>query len=669
MFHVNQNLISLKCVLFLFFGAIGSLFPFLPLHMDSIGLSKDESILISAVAPIVALVGPLVAAPLADRLAGGVGGTKRSKNGRYLRVMIAVCLVLGTIMYWLLLAIPPILRSPPNVAFVCDENGGFILQDRCGAEKICYDWGSSKGSVLVTDCIFTCNASSSYAGAVTPIYSDEEPLYNVDSVDYLDENAPLEPEFPAPTSEAAKFIPHPHMCFKNSSGGIVCEVYTEFSKPIDFRIGLHANVNDENDTESTCKYPFAEDFNCRISPDVRKNLTNDGQDSCNPLVLCKIENPYGNRDSLLKRSQCGYDNISYWLYLFIRCIADIFPAAACTLLATAVVIATRETSTGRGDVGKQFAAGALGLAIFAPIIGGAANGRMLEAMICFTILMAIAVVILLVDSSMPLSPPEWWWHTRCGLLALPMSSVRKYGMEIGALGVALFLLGVFWNAIDTFLPWHIVDIDKVKAEHMASGNASNVHLVIGLSITAGALPAVLFLIAAEKIVDYCGHSNLLIFCFINYIYHHLALMFIEKGSYVLLCEWMEIFTLHIMYITAVLYLRHLVPRKFTALGQALPIVAHFCLGRSIGAVLGGMAFTEYPKNFQDVHRAFTIAAMIIAIVYFIAYHFYMKPRCAAPLHLPPDPAPSVVQSTNENGSYSPLKVYHNSKSKKGHFRY
>lgn len=56
-------------------------------------------------------------------------------------------------------------------------------------------------------------------------------------------------------------------------------------------------------------------------------------------------------------------------------------------------------------------------------------------------------------SKMPLSPPEWWWHTRCGLLALPMSSVRKYGLETAALGVVLFFLGVFWNAIDTFLPW------------------------------------------------------------------------------------------------------------------------------------------------------------------------------------------------------------------------
>lgn len=44
--------------------------------------------------------------------------------------------------------------------------------------------------------------------------------------------------------------------------------------------------------------------------------------------------------------------------------------------------------------------------------------------------------------------------------------------------------------------------------------------IIGLTLTVGALPAVIFLIFAEIIVDYCGHNNLLIVCFVNYIIHH-----------------------------------------------------------------------------------------------------------------------------------------------------
>lgn len=128
-------------------------------------------------------------------------------------------------------------------------------------------------------------------------------------------------------------------------------------------------------------------------------------------------------------------------------------------------------------------------------------------------------------------------------------------------------------------------------------------LLIGLTVTVGSLPAVLYLFFAEKIVDYCGHSNILILGFVNYIVHFTgmtqvkqpvrklaviiinyivfvaALTFIDDPRFLLIVEALEIFTLHLMWVTAILYLRHLVPRKFTACGQALPVIAHFCLGK------------------------------------------------------------------------------------------
>ncbi|RZC37605.1 uncharacterized protein BDFB_009230, partial [Asbolus verrucosus] len=644
--------------------------------MDALGLSKDECVTISIVAPIIAVIGPLVAAPLADRLAGGFGGSSRSKTGRYLRVMLAVCFALATLFYWLLLTVPPIHRSPPNVTFMCNEKGGFILQDRCGAERTCYNWNGEKGSVIVTNCIFTCNATTLYKKETTTLSPEQLTSSETTTEDYYDEtndtitvyneaeievnSAPV-PEVVTPSVDSANagISLSPHMCYNNQTDGPkICEVYTEYSKNVTFSLSLKPNMkrSSENETEDDiCRYPFADYFHCRIPEATAKDLVTDNPD-CEPIVLCEIRDPYDNENSLLKKSKCGYNNISFWLYLFIRSIADIFPAAAVALLSTAVVIATRETSTGRGDIGKQLAAGALGFAIFAPIIGGAAGGKFLAAMICFTVLMALAILILLFDNKMPLSPPEWWWHTRCGLLALPMSSVRKYGFEIAALGIILFLLGIFWNAIDAFLPGHIVNL---------KGTA----LIIGLTITTGALPAVILFIFAEKIVDYCSHSNILILCFVSYIIHHVSLLHIDVPGLLLIIETLEIFTLHLMWITAILYLRHLVPRKFTACGQALPVVTHFCLGRCIGALIGGLAHTESSKKFKDVHLGFTIAAAVIATVYFFTYHFFLKPRCAAQPQLPPYPAPSVVQSMNGNGSYTPLRVYHNGRAKKGHFRY
>ncbi|XP_057672616.1 uncharacterized protein LOC130904080 [Diorhabda carinulata] len=671
--YVNVNLISLKCILFLIFGAIGSLFPFLPLHMNFLGLSKDEAVVISIVSPLIALIGPLVAAPLADRLAGTSGNSPRSKNGGYLRVMIAISLAFTTILYWLLLVVEPI-RKGANVSFICDEQGAFVLQDRCRTN--CYNWDEDKGSLLVTNCIYTCRATSAYKVIKLPFFdqflnenheaagNDSDSYYDGDTISDLPE---LEAEGPTTLPPVTNngtniyFEPHQHLCYQNESGYELCEVYTEFSKPINFNIGLKPAVpfiSPYNKQNRTCKYPTVESFRCRIRPDVKQNLKNQNP-GCDPLIICEIHNPYNNENSLLERSQCGKG--SFWIYLFIKSIADIFLAATVVLISTAVVIATRETSTGRGDIGKQFAAGALGFAVFAPIIGGCADGHYLESIICFTVLAAVAILILLVDNSIPLGPPEWWWHTRCGLLALPMSSVRKYGLEVASLGIILFLLGIFWNAIDTFVPWIVVTQQYGEP------------LIIGLSILVGALPAVIFLIFAELIVDFCGHNNILIFCFVNYICHHLGLMFITNAWYILLCEWLEIFTLHIMYITVVLYLRHLVPRKYIACGQALPIIAHFCLGRGFGALLGSLAFSDYNTeyNFQNVHKYFCIAAGVIAILYFTVYHFYMKPKCAPPIHVPPAPAPppSLVHSMNGNGNYTPLRVYHNSKSKKGHFRY
>ncbi|KAL3266015.1 hypothetical protein HHI36_010204 [Cryptolaemus montrouzieri] len=678
--RVNPNLISLKCVIFLFFGGIGSIFPFLPLHMNDIGLSKNDAVTITAVAALVATLGPLIVAPLADRLAGNFSGGTRSKSGKYLKVMIAICLLLSVLCYWLLTTIPripkrPEKRGPLQASFTCNENGGYILQDRCDNEEGCYNWNSDKqGTVLVKNCDFTCGATPSWTNEITTEPSiiettsssqGDEAVYEENPDDW---NPPVEAEIlPADVSTTPAavinqgIVPIPHMCYMTgpSDNRIqICEVYTVYSETIAFELSLRPNENDTHSNESNnfCRYPIATDFSCRMPKEVINNLTSENID-CEPVIACEIHWPYNNTNSLLERSQCGYDNISYYLYILIRSIADIFPVAALVLIDTAIVIATRETSTGRGDVGKQFAAGALGLAIFPPLVAWIGDGTYLAAIITFTILMVIAAIILLFDNQMPLSPPEWWWHTRCGLLALPMSSIRKYGFEVIALGIVFFVLGIYWNSIDAFLPWHIVKLDNPSA------------IIIGLSYTVAALPAVVFLIFAEKIIDYCGHSNILILCFVYYIVHHLALIVIEIAPLILVCEILEIITLHLMWVTAVLYLRHLVPRKFTACGQALPVIAHFCLGRYIGSLLGGLAYSTYPDNFKTVHKWFSATASSTAIIYFTAYHCYLKFYCIPPTQLPPDPAPSTVQHMNGNGSYTPLRVYHNSSSKKGHFRY
>jgi hypothetical protein len=67
------------------------------------------------------------------------------------------------------------------------------------------------------------------------------------------------------------------------------------------------------------------------------------------------------------------------------------------------------------------------------------------------LLVLLAACVCLSANDMPLSPPEWWWHTRNGMLALPMSAVKKYGGETVALFLVLVVMGIFWSAMDSYL--------------------------------------------------------------------------------------------------------------------------------------------------------------------------------------------------------------------------
>lgn len=148
----------------------------------------------------------------------------------------------------------------------------------------------------------------------------------------------------------------------------------------------------------------------------------------------------------------------------MRSLAEIFPAAAVTLLNAAIIIATRETSTGRGDVGRQLAWGSFGWALFPLIIGLAGvHGELLISVIIFAVSMLIAAIILIFANNMPVSPPEWWWHTKSGMLAIPMSAIRKYGPEIGAVTIVAIILGIFWSVIDTYQPFHLLGLDHMEA--------------------------------------------------------------------------------------------------------------------------------------------------------------------------------------------------------------
>jgi hypothetical protein len=149
--------------------------------------------------------------------------------------------------------------------------------------------------------------------------------------------------------------------------------------------------------------------------------------------------------------------LKYLLFTQVRSVADIFPTAALALLAAMIVVGTRETNVGRGDVGRQLAWGWIGLATSGLIMGFLSLLEFGEPhywlqFVGCAILLIYACVTVIFAKSLPLGQPDWWWRARgSGTLGL-----HRYSWELAALTLILILLGIFWSALDSYLPWWVL---------------------------------------------------------------------------------------------------------------------------------------------------------------------------------------------------------------------
>ena len=97
---------------------------------------------------LVALLGPWVACPLADRMSG-----LRTNNGRGLRLMLAAILLFAGVFYALLMCIPTVTRFDPDrkppVSFLCGTDGAILRHERC-VQPACHSWDPKEVSKLPT---------------------------------------------------------------------------------------------------------------------------------------------------------------------------------------------------------------------------------------------------------------------------------------------------------------------------------------------------------------------------------------------------------------------------------------------------------------------------------------------------------------------------------------
>ncbi|XP_055840900.1 uncharacterized protein LOC129908456 [Episyrphus balteatus] len=707
--RINKSLISIKIVTFFVISGLTALHILHSTKPLLLGLNFEEYRYISILAPFISILGPIVVGPLADRFAAKNANT----YGRTLRILTAVVLLITAIIYACLFAVPDVNRQEvrrPSVSFGCDHNGAVVFQERCSHESTCHHWKAKMGTVNLTKCSYTCQNPTQFENLYTP-WLEGSPLPSTEVMsesDYgpdYDWNTVTESQRPkrevkskssssegeVMSSEEGSsnvrverdavpkkiYVEPPHLCLteKTETGETVvkkCHVYTDDTKSIVVHSVLRSATNIENDTHSAdwCNYPL-DGFQCNV-PEMQakwmiqlKNSTR-----CKPMIECEVINPYDSRESVLADSQCvvttGNLDATLSGYFAIRIIGDVFALAALTLLNTAIVIAVRETSEGRGEVSRQYVWGGFGFVLLFSVLDvfffnkDTEQTANLVALIVLIVCFVLAALVLLVSSHMPLSPPEWWWHTKTGMLVYPMSAIRRYSPEIVALTVISLLFGTFWSSIHSYLKWTFSDEFSVSS--------------------LGLLLILLLLFNVDKFIEYCGHSNIFIAAFAVFIIRFTALACGYEALTVFM-ETIEPLVMTVVWITIIIYMRHAMPRKLTATGQALAVIAFFGIGKGLGALIGLARDERNPSEASsDIFQWLTIAASIVSVVYFIIYNLILAPRFSAKPQPSDVLSPSASQTLNGaptgptangngNGSYSPLRVYHNERGKKGQFRF
>ncbi|XP_037071354.1 uncharacterized protein LOC119092498 [Pollicipes pollicipes] len=305
----------------------------------------------------------------------------------------------------------------------------------------------------------------------------------------------------------------------------------------------------------------------------------------------------------LCRETVGDPGFTLWLYFGLRAATEALLALALVLVnATTLLLRRRHDS----DYGREALWALLGLATFAPVCGyvldvqGEVAGRpdFRPSMCAFSALMLVCVVLASVVPVRPGFPSDCRQYWR--LLAKNVFNCEFFGVVC-----ALVLLGVFWGFLETFLYGHVRGLGGSQLQN-------------GLSLTAGTLVLLPFLLRAEALVAYCGHHHVFIVAFIIYIVRYVSYAYITEPWLVLVAESLEMFTLHLAWMAAVLFASDRGRPVVEASLQAVITAAHYGIGRGVAA---GVVQYALPLSSSFLLLcAGSVLAAVAATLYLVLYH-------------------------------------------------
>lgn len=253
------------------------------------------------------------------------------------------------------------------------------------------------------------------------------------------------------------------------------------------------------------------------------------------------------------------------------------------------------------------------------------------------------------------SPSTWWWMNRCGMLSIPLSSLKRYRWLIFSFVIVCLFTGVVWNVIESYR--HIILVDLIEREISAPNEVKAKTFVYIL----GSLIAIPVIWNGEKIVDVIGHAYIIVLTLISFALRFSGLTYNYTSGYNTFYEMLDPFSFYLSWFSYVLIIRHFVPKKFLCSGSAIFISVYFLLGRGLGFAFG--VSTEY--EYFDQKMLFGMFAAITTFVAILFLSIYYCLTCSRSQVGNDD----LTVERHYPDAKSQQRVFHDERSKKGYFRY
>ena len=665
------HLIWIKLIFLFQSASMTVLYPYLNLHMKSLGLNVQETAVINAVIPVLFIFTPPLAGFLADRL------------GNF-RVLLSILTALGGLMALLLLVIPSgreLTRYPETLRWgvSCgrpDNRARFqklmlhgFRRDECEI--------SSAGFLNVTftpgTCGYLCPTRSQVAAKprfheykviwpnrgggfgiseiVDVVTLDSEEARTYHEPDVVDNNIffPMNWTFhlscdrirpndcifnpirraPSRASYSIQALSSTADIKKLSKEGPEFEVESitppETGRAVSVPVNCGAKeiVAQVVSTVETSSLPSAS------AARIETETVDTRFSGC--TLHCLVDIP---RSQLCNNTMTGVlhdPSVTFWSYLLVRTALGVLTAASLMMFEGAVMATIQELG---GDYGIQRFVGNFGAIIFAPLGGYLIDLQSEEgskpdftAAIYIYLALKLAAAFMILCIRLDFRAP--------GERILQNLAQVLRNVEVMVFLIQMMFAGTFWGFIEAFLFWYLDDLGASK-------------FLMGWTVAVGMIVSLPFLVFSGPITDVIGHINVIVLGMVAYFVRLVGYSFLTDPVYVYPFEALEGFTMALMMTSAVTYVAKISTPATIASVMGIMGALFFGIGKGSGSLFGGLLMSYIGA--RNTFRYFAANAMVCALLYLIFQFCYVRPQRAKRLKEPNEKSDASAASQPEPGS-------------------